>query len=90
MYMGMSWCRSFSNLPVGGKGKGWSRRTDAQAAFPTPLLRLSAGCFFCCTGILLSLLLLDKGHVLSCRDEDKNLLHTAGKSGRYPECSYRD
>lgn len=78
LYMGMSWCRSFSNLPRGGKGL--VRRTGLRL-LPTPLLRLSAACFYCCTGILLLWLLLDGA---------ENLLHTAGRSARHPECSYRD
>lgn len=30
LYMGMSWCRSFSNLPVRGEGKVWLRRTGIR------------------------------------------------------------
>lgn len=36
LYMGMSWCRSFSNLPRGGKGKAWLRRTGLRLLpYPT-------------------------------------------------------
>lgn len=30
LYMGMSWCRSFSNLPGGGEGKAWLRGTELR------------------------------------------------------------